>query len=357
MLHQLVDGIAQSPPAEVHTLKTTRLGLSLAYSRVDAARYVKLARHAEALGYDSVWTAEAYGADAVVPLTWMAAHTSRIRLGTGIMQIPARTPAMTGMTASTLDELSGGRMLLGVGASGPQVAEGWHGEPYANPLGRTREYVEIIRRVLRREQPLDYHGAHYDIPYRGPGSTGLGVPLKSILHPRSDIPIYLAAIGPQNVRLATEIADGFLPAFFSPTLWHKAFGEALEGVAFEVFDVAPSVSVALGEDVQACRDLIKPQIALYLGGMGARGQNFYNDLAKRFGFEEAAERIQDLYLDGKQKEAIAAVPDELVDEVALAGPPARIAERFDAWKNCPATTLVLNTTQSKAMELMAELAL
>jgi F420-dependent oxidoreductase-like protein len=334
-----------------------RLGLSLSYAGLDPTSLVQVARRAESLGFHSVWTAEAYGSDAIVPLTWMAAHTERIHLGTGIMQMPGRTPAMTAMTAATLDQLSGGRMLLGLGLSGPQVAEGWHGQPYGKPLGRTREYVSIVREILAREKPLEHHGEHYDIPFTGSGATGLGKPLKTILHPRADIPIYLAAIGPNNVRLAAEIADGFLPVFFSPTRWQQAFGEALAGADFSRFDVAPSVTVVLGDDVDACRNLVKPFVALYVGGMGARGKNFYNDLACRYGFEGAAKQIQDLYLDGKKAEATAAVPDELVDEIALVGPRERIAERLEPWKQSPANTLILGATQPEALEAMAELVL
>src|SRR6266513_6053816 len=205
-----------------------RLGLNLGYWGADAARVVEVARHAEALGFHSVWTAEAYGSDAVVPLTWVGAQTSKIGLGTAIMQMPARSPAMTAMTAVTLDLLSGGRALLGLGLSGPQVAEGWHGQPYGKPLVKTREYVEIVREILRREKPVEHHGEHYDIPFTGPGATGLGKPLKTILHPRPDIPIYLAAIGPKNVALTAEIADGWLPIFFSPTRWREAFGDVID---------------------------------------------------------------------------------------------------------------------------------
>jgi F420-dependent oxidoreductase-like protein len=334
-----------------------RLGLAFTYAGLDPAYLVRTARRAESLGFHSVWTAEAYGSDAIVPLTWMAAHTQTIHLGTGIMQIPGRTPAMTAMTAATLDALSGGRMLLGLGLSGPQVAEGWHGQPYAKPLGRTREYVAIVREILARENALEHHGEHYDIPFTGAAATGLGKPLKTILHPRADLPIYLAAIGPKNVRLAAEIADGFLPVFFSPSRWRDAFGEALAGVDFSRFDMAPSVTVVLGDDIAACREMVKPYIALYVGGMGARGRNFYNDLACRYGFAGAAKQIQDLYLDGKKAEAAHAVPDDLVDEIALVGPRERIAERIELWKRSPANTLIVAATQPEALELMAELVL
>ncbi|MBV8160981.1 MAG: LLM class F420-dependent oxidoreductase [Acidimicrobiia bacterium] len=331
-----------------------RLGLNLGYWGADAARVVDAARHAESLGFHSVWTAEAYGSDAVVPLTWVGAQTSKIGLGTAIMQIPARTPAMTAMTAVTLDLLSGGRALLGLGLSGPQVAEGWHGEPYGKPLTKTREYVDIVRAIIRREAPLEHHGEHYDIPYTGPGATGLGKPLKLIVHPQRPIPIYLAAIGPKNVALAAEIADGWLPVFFSP---HRldVYADTFDGRDLSSFDIAPTVSVVLGEDAALCRQMVKPMLALYIGGMGARGRNFYNDLACRYGYEAAAKEIQDLYLDGKKQEATAAVPDELVDEVALCGPKERIAELVDSWKASPVTTMVLATLQTEALDVIAEL--
>src|SRR4051794_29355175 len=334
-----------------------RLGLAVNYTGLDPTAAVATAQHAEELGFHSIWAGEAYGSDAVVPLTWMAAHTSRIHIGSDIFQMPARTPAMTAMTAATLDQMSGGRMLLGLGLSGPQVVEGWHGEAYGKPLGKTREYVEIVRTILRREKPLEHHGEHYDIPYSGPSATGPGKPLKTILHPRADIPIYLAAIGPKNVALTAEVADGWLPIFFSPVRWKEVFGESIGDRDLSTFDVAPMVIVVPGDDVEACRSMVKPMLALYIGGMGARGRNFYNDLACRYGYEAAAKEIQNLYLDGKKGEAAAAVPDELVDEVSLCGPKSRIAELLEPWKASPVTTLILGTAQPEAMQLMAELVL
>jgi F420-dependent oxidoreductase-like protein len=331
-----------------------RLGLNLGYWGADPARVVDVARHAESLGFHSVWTAEAYGSDSIVPLTWVGAQTSKIGLGTAIMQMPARTPAMTAMTAVTLDLLSGGRALLGLGLSGPQVVEGWHGQPYGKPLAKTREYVDIVRTIMRREEPLEHHGEHYDIPYTGPGATGLGKPLKLIVHPKRQIPIYLAAIGPKNVALAAEIADGWLPVWFSPTRV-DVYADAFEGRDLSSFDIAPTVSVVLGDDAATCRQMVKPMLALYIGGMGARGRNFYNDLACRYGFEAAAKEIQDLYLDGKKQEAAAAVPDDLVDEVALCGPKERIAELIEPWKKSPVTTMVVATVQTEALDVMAEL--
>jgi F420-dependent oxidoreductase-like protein len=345
---------------------TLRLGINLGYQdwANGLAQAVSLVQHAERLGYHSAWTAEAYGTDAVTPLTWLMAHTERMHLGPAIMQMPARTPAMTAMTAATLDGMSGGRFLLGLGTSGPQVVEGWHGQPYGKPLVRTREYVEIVREILRRERPLEHHGLHYDIPYSGADATGLGKPLKIIVHPRrADIPIYLAAIGPKNVALAAEIGDGWLPIFFSPTRFRETYGESIDsgfsraggGKSLDSFDVAPTVTVIVGDDPHALADLVRPMVALYVGGMGARGRNFYNDLACRYGFEAAAKEVQDLYLDGKKREAAAAVPFELVDEVTLLGPKERIRDRLGAWRDAGVTTLVVGAAQPEALELMAEL--
>lgn len=332
-----------------------RLGLQLSYD--DPVAGVALAQEADRLGFHSVWTSEAYGTDAVTPMAWIAATTERIGVGSAIMQMPARSPAATATTVATLDLLSGGRVLLGLGTSGPQVAEGWHGQAWGKPLTRTREYVEIVRAILRREEPLEHHGEHYDIPYSGAGATGLGKPLKIIVHPlRSDVPIYLAAIGPKNVALAAEIADGWLPIFFSPERFAQVHGPALEG-AKPGFDIAPLVPVVVADDVQACRDMLKPLLALYVGGMGARGQNFYTRLAQRYGYEEAAAEIQDLYLEGKKGEAAMAVPDALVDEIALVGDRARIADRLAAWHECGATTMILQARQPEALQLLAELVL
>ena len=340
-----------------------RLGLNLGYWGSLPSDQIPLVQEAERLGYDSVWTAEAYGSDSITTLSWLAARTESIRLGTGIMQMAARTPAMTAMTAATLDALSGGRLLLGLGVSGPQVVEGWHGVAYGKPLERTREYVQIVRDILRREKPLEHHGRYYDIPLQG--GTGLGKPLKLITHPfRSDIPIYLAAIGPKNVSLAAEIADAWLPMLFSPKRmpiyrqWLKeGFRRAGNAKDTSKFDIAPTVSVRLGNDVNVCRNALKPQLALYIGGMGARERNFYYNLACRYGYERAAESIQDLFLAGKQAEAADAVPDELVDEVALCGPRERIAERLTEWRSCGITTLILTTSNVEAVRTMAELVL
>ncbi len=337
-----------------------RLGLQLGYD--DPVAAVALAEEADRLGFHSVWTSEAYGADAVTPMGWIAARTSQIQVGSGIMQMPARSPAATAATIATLDLLTGGRALLGLGTSGPQVAEGWHGQRWGKPLARTREYVDIVRAILRREQPLEHHGEHYDIPYTGDGATGLGKPLKLITKPlRPEVPIYLAAIGPRNVSLAAEIADGWLPILFSPERFADVHGPHLEegfarrGGRPEGFDVAPLVPVVVADDVGLARDFLRPVVALYVGGMGARGQNFYNRLACRYGFEAEAAQIQSLFLDGKKTEASAAVPDALVDEIALVGDRARIADRLGAWRECGATSLLLQARQPEALQLLAEL--
>jgi F420-dependent oxidoreductase-like protein len=317
---------------------------------------VPLVQEAERLGFDSVWAAEAWGTDAVTVLAWVGASTSRIKLGSAIMQIPGRTPGNTAMTAATLDLMSGGRFILGLGTSGPQVVEGWHGEPWGKPLGKTREYIDLVRTALRREV-LEHHGEHYRIPYDGADATGLGKPLKLMMRPlRADIPIYLAAIGPKNVALAAEIADGWLPMLVVPERFDDAFGPSLAG-AREDFEIAAGVTVLVGDDVDSLRDAIKPHIALYVGGMGAKGKNFYNSLISRYGWEAEAAQIQELYLGGRQREAIAAVPDELVDALALVGPKERIRDRLDAWRETPVTTLIVGSPQPEALQVLAELVL
>lgn len=328
-----------------------KLGLNVGFLTSANTDPVPLAIEAEKLGYDSVWTAEAWGSDAVSLLAWIGAKTERIGLGTAILQIPSRSPALVAMTAATLDRLSNGRLLLGLGVSGPQVIEGWHGVPYGKPLQRTREAVAIVRAVLKRDEPLTHRGETYQVPLEG--GTGLGKPLKLMMAPkRSDVPIYLAAIGPKNVALAAEIADGWLPIFYAPR--HRTvFEDALAGARGRAFDVAPSVQIAMGDDVERCRNTIKPTLALYIGGMGAKGKNFYNDLACRYGYEKDAAVIQELYLDGKKKEAIAAVPDALVDDVALAGSADRIAGRLQEWKDADVTTLLCMVQDRATLEAMA----
>jgi F420-dependent oxidoreductase-like protein len=338
-----------------------RFGINVGYSGATMALDMPLIQEADRLGFHSVWSAEAYGSDAVTPLAWIAARTERIHVASGIMQMPARTPAMTAMTATTLDQLSGGRFLLGLGVSGPQVVEGWHGQPYGKPLVRTREYLSIVRQIWARERALEHQGEHYQIPYRGAGASGLGKPLKSILHGRQ-IPIYIAAIGPKSVEQTAEIADGWLPVWYSPyrthvfkDALHAGFTKAGGGKSLASFDIAAAVNVIVGNDVDACLRHVKPGLALYIGGMGARGKNFYNDLACRYGFEDAAKKIQDLYLSGKKDEAAAAVPDDLADEVTLVGPPERIRDRLAAWRESGVTTIVCGTRQVEAVRVLAEI--
>ncbi len=335
-----------------------RLGLYLGYASpgTNPVELVDLAVRAEKLGYDSAWAAEAWGTDVVTVLSWLGARTTTLKLGAGIMQIPGRSPGMTAMTAATLDLMSGGRFLLGLGVSGPQVAEGWHGQSWGPPLKRTREYVEIVRRMLRREV-VDFAGEIYNVPLRGPGTTELGIPLKMMMRPlRPDIPVYLAAIGPKNVALTTEIADGWLPIFVSPERFRDVYGESL-AVARDGFDIAAGVHVVLTKDREGGREYVKHHLALYVGGMGARGTNFYNDLVCRYGYEEEAARIQDLYLGGKKLEAAASVPDALVDEVALVGSREEIADRLDAWRACGVTTLIVQSHDPETLRTMAELVL
>lgn len=346
-----------------------RFGVSVGYSGPQIESRVELAKLADELGFHSLWTAEAYGSDAITPLAWAGAHTKQIKLATGIMQMQARTPTMAAMTAATLDALSGGRVICGIGVSGPQVIEGWHGVEYGKPLGRTREYVEILRKVWRREAPLEHSGEHYTIPVEG--GTGLGKPLKSILHPRSDIPIYIAALGPKNIALSAEIADGFMPAFFNPYHNHVFSKPMDEGFAkrdaslSSEFDVVAPCAVIITDDIQAGLDQVKPQLGLYIGGMGSRDRNYYNDLACRYGFEADAKKIQDLFLEGKKLEAIMAVPNELADQVSLIGPVERIRDRLDAWRESCAKTLLVSARavfsaggdgdESDALRALAEL--
>ncbi len=327
---------------------------------------LEMIQRAEELGFDSAWTAEAYGNDAVTTATWILANTTKIKAGTAIMQMPARTPAMTAMTAMTLDHLSGGRFILGLGPSGPQVVEGWHGEPYGKPLTRTREYISIIRQVLAREGALEHKGEHYTIPCTGEGTTGLGKPLKSILHGDPSIPIYTASIGPAGLACSGEVADGVFPMMVDPEkvaevqLPHleKGFAKAGGGKGLSDFAICPGVTCVISDDLEAARAPIKMNLALYIGGMGARGKNFYNDHCKRLGFEDAAVEIQDLYLGGKQQEAVAAVPNELVDRVHLVGPKERIRERLGAWKAAGdkghVHSMMIGTPQVEALEFLAE---
>jgi F420-dependent oxidoreductase-like protein len=315
-----------------------RLGFYMGYAQpgTNPLELIELAREAERLGYDSAWAAEAWGVDAVTPLAWLGALTTTLKLGTAIMQLPGRSPANTAMTAATLDLLSGGRFLLGLGTSGPQVVEGWHGQEWGKPLAKTREYVTIVRAVLRRER-LEHHGEHYEIPVQG--GTGLGKPLRLMARPlRATIPIYLAAISPKAVEQSFEIADGWLPIFWSPERARSVFPLQL---ARDGFDIAPSVPALLTDDVGSGRDALKEYYSFYVGGMGARGKNFYNDLAVRYGYEAEAQEVQDLYLSGKKDEAAAALPGELIDTVSLCGPPDVVRERLAVFRDAGVGTLMV----------------
>jgi F420-dependent oxidoreductase-like protein len=298
----------------------------------------------------------------VTPLAYLAAKTTRIKLGTGIMQLAGRTPAMCAMTMSTLDALSGGRVLVGLGLSGPQVVEGWHGMPYDKPVARLREYVQILRKIWAREEPVALDGQAYQLPYRGPGATGLGKPLKSILHSRQ-LPIYLATMQPLSVRTTAELADGWLPIWFSPyrldmfrPTIEEGFRRAGNGKSWKDFAIAAGCTVVLGDDVRACLAQLKPTLALYVGGMGAKQKNFHNEMVAKYGYGEVAARIQELYLSGRKAEAVAAVPDELCDEMSLCGPEARIRQRYRAWEDSGIATLLVQTNQREALHLMAEVA-
>lgn len=342
-----------------------KLGLLIGYSGAKYQLPMDLILEAERLGYDSVWSAEAYGSDAVTPIAWILARTTRLKAGTAIMQMAGRTPACTAMTAMTLDQLSNGRFLLGLGPSGPQVVEGWHGERYGKPVTRLREYVSIVRKIIAREQPVTHSGEHYQIPYMGPGSTGLGKPLKSILHGNPALKIYTAAITPNGVRAAAEIADGFFPVWMNPARYDlfaeslaEGFAAAGNGKGLANFDVAPFVRVVLGDDLEVCRQPIKDNLALYIGGMGARNKNFYNDYARRLGYEAAAAEIQDLYLRGEKAAAAAAVPNALVDECALVGSAAHIRSLLPRWRAAAQRkhvgTMVVSVNSPEALRLLAE---
>ncbi len=323
-----------------------RLGLHVGYwgLGLTADQQLTLVREAESVGFDSVWAAEAYGSDAATVLAWLGANTKKIKLGSAIFQMPGRTPAMTAMTAATLDNISDGRVILGIGSSGPQVAEGWHGQPFAKQLQRTREYVEILRMALARER-LEYHGESYELPIpNGPGKA-----LKLMISPVQErIPIYIAAIGPKNTQLTGEIADGWMPTFFSPEHVGE-FRELLEEGAARAegdkkiddsFDIAPNVNLCIDDDIDKARDQVRPLLALYVGGMGSRKKNFYNALVRRYGFEEAADEVQNLYLDGKKDEAAAALPPELIDMTSLVGPKDRVRERLALYKEAGVGTLI-----------------
>jgi F420-dependent oxidoreductase-like protein len=328
-----------------------RLGLMVGYWMFGPEDPIELVLEAERLGYDSVWTAEAYGSDAVSLLSWLGARTKKIKLGTGILQISARTPACVAMTAATIDHLSGGRLILGIGVSGPQVVEGWYGQPFPKPMGRTREFVALLRTMLKREGPVSFQGAHYQLPYQG--GSGLGKPLKLIMKPlRADIPIYLAAEGPKNVAMATEIADGWLPLYYSPYR-PEVYAESLKNMK-PGFEIACPVTVNVHEDLDQALQPVKWMLAFYIGGMGARGRNFHADLVRRMGYGAAVDKIQRYFFEGKRAEAAAEVPDQFADEISLVGSAARIRDRLQAWKNTPITTILAGTRDAAALRVLAD---
>jgi F420-dependent oxidoreductase-like protein len=339
-----------------------KLGLFAGYwgMGVSGEEQLEMAKEADKLGYDSIWAAEAYGSDAATVLGWMSAHVDRAKLASGIFQMPARTPAMTAMTAATLDIMTNGRFILGLGISGPQVVEGWHGQPFDKPLARAREYVEIVRKALARET-LTYDGEFYKLPRPG----GPGKPLKLIIKPVQErIPIYLAAIGPRNTALAAEIADGWLPTLFAPEHM-DAFRPSLEegaaraGRSLDDLEITPQVSMGIYDDVEHARNFMRPYMALYIGGMGSRERNFYNQLVTRYGYGDAAKEIQDLYLAGRQGDAMAAIPDELIDKVALTGPKDRVRERLDAYRDAGVKTLLVTpaaASQQDRLRMIRDLA-
>ena len=341
-----------------------KLGLSIGYSGAALEIPVELVQRAEALGYDSVWTAEAYGTDAVTPLAFLAGKTSHIKLGTAIMQLSARTPANAAMSAATVDALSGGgRFIAGIGVSGPQIVEGWYGQPWGKPYWRIKDYVGIMRKIFRREGPVSHAGREISLPYTGPGAMGVGKPLKSILHMRPDIPIYLGTGNEATVTLTGEIADGWLPLGFVPGSmpeyqpWlEEGFRRAGGGKGFGNFEIQASVHVEVNSDVKAALARFKPEVALYVGGMGHRDKNFHKDIMIRRGFKEAADRIQELYLAHRKDEASAAVPDEWVDTKSLVGPPARIKQRYRAWEESGLTGLTVRSKDLLAIEVMADAA-
>ncbi len=340
-----------------------KLGLMLGYSGAEMKLPVETVQRAETLGFDSVWTAEAYGSDATSPLAYLAAVTKKIRLGTSIMQLAGRSPAMAAMQAATIDALAGGdRFVAGLGVSGPQIVEGWYGEPWGRPYYRIRDYVSIMRKIFEREEPVSHDGEEISLPYAGEGALGIGKPLKSILHMNPKLPIWLGTGTESNVRLTAEIADGWFPLNFVPGMM-ELFGPWLEegfkraggGKSVDDFEIQPMTSVLVTDDIETALGRMKPGIALYVGGMGHRNKNFHNDMMVARGYPEAAAEIQELFLAGRKAEAIAAVPDEYCDESALIGPPERIRDRYPAWERSGATGLILNGMQPEAMELMAEL--
>ena len=330
-----------------------KLGLGVgAFGPPGGARIVELAKEAESLGYDTIWAPEIYGADCFTPLTWIAAHTERINVGSSIMQISARTPAGAAMHAVSLDYLSNGRLILGIGVSGPQVVEGWYGQPYPKPLARTREWVAIFRKIISRDGPVSFDGKHYQLPM--PGGTGLGKPLKLILHPvRERIPVYLGAEGPKNVALSAEICDGWIPMFLSPYRMMDMYKEAMR-IRTKDFEIAASVPVIIDDDVQRALNKIKQNVGFYVGGMGAKSFNVHKDHISRMGFAAEADHVQELFMAGRRDAAMAAVPDGLCDEISLVGPKERIRDRLAAWKESPVTMLNVGAADPDTLRFMAE---
>ena len=329
-----------------------KLGLQLGYwgALCPGENHTLLAQEAERLGYDSVWTAESWGNDCFTPLAWIGAQTSTIRLGTSVAQLSARTPTACAMATLALDALSGGRMMLGLGVSGPQVVEGWYGQPYSKPVTRTREYVSIVRQVLARKAPVTNDGEFYPLPYNGPGSWGMGKPLKPITHPvRADVPIFIGAEGPKNVTQTAEIADGWLPLYYSPYR-QEVYADQIKD-AKEGFEVCPTVMVNINDDLEAALYPVKAMLGFYIGGMGSAKRNFHKELMARMGFPEEAEQIQALFFEGKRDEAIAAVPDAFADEIALCGPRARVKEKIKDWENSPVTSLLVNGDENFLRDL------
>jgi F420-dependent oxidoreductase-like protein len=342
-----------------------KIGLLLGYSGKRLSIPIDLIKRAETLGFDSVWTAEAYGSDAVTAATWILAQTEKIRVGTAIMQIPARSPAMAAMTAMSLAQLSGDRFIMGLGASGPQVVEGWHGVPYGKPVTRTKEYIQIVRAIMAREGPVHFDGSLYQLPARGEGTTGLGKPLKTILEANPNIPIYTASLTPAGIRCAAEVADGFFPVWMDPDKYgiiqpdvDAGLEKAGGGKSLKNLDIAPFVQIAVNNNQQAAFDSLRPWLALYIGGMGAKNRNFYLDYACKHGYESAACQIQELYLAGRKDEAIAAVPDSFLDEIALVGPAHRVRERLKRWKMAgdrgEVSSMLVGVSDPTVMELLAE---
>jgi len=341
-----------------------KLGLIISSSTRKIHIPMGLIKHAECIGYDSVWTGESYGSDAVTTATWILARTETIKVGTAIMQMPARSPAMAAMTAMSLSGLSNNRFIVGLGASGPQVVEGWHGVPFGRPVTRLREYTQIMKQIFAREGPLTFEGKEYQIPYKGERGTGLGKPLKTILHCEADIPIFAATITPAGVRVAAEACDGFFPIWMDPERYrifedpiNAGFADAGDKSLTD-FDVSPFVTCVMGDDIEQCMVPIRGNMALYIGGMGGRGKNFYTDYAKQLGFGEAAIKIQDLFLSGRKDEAMAAVPAELIDACHLVGPADRIKDRLQRWKAAGSKghvgSMLIRTQQPEALEVIAK---